>query len=65
MSEIRRPPLVLSEMHQAQYRADPVRRKSSPSPSGMPWQKGWTWRCEVCGYEWVPPGEDPTAIAPE
>jgi hypothetical protein len=35
------------------------------SPSGTPWQEGWTWKCEVCGYEWVPPGEDPTAIAPE
>jgi len=25
------------------------------SPSGMPWQEGWSWKCAACGHEWVPP----------
>jgi len=64
MSEIRRSPQFCPKCTSRSIAAT-GEEKILTSPSGTPWQEGWTWKCEVCGYEWVPPGEDPTAIAPE
>jgi hypothetical protein len=64
MTEIRRPPQFCPKCTSRNI-APIGEEKVLTSPSGTPWQGGWTWRCEVCGYEWVPCGEGLTEIASE
>ena len=57
MTEIRRPPEFCPKWVSRSI-APAGQEKVLSSPSGMPWQEGWTWRCEGCGYEWVRPGAE-------